>query len=403
MKKHLLASLALGGMMLTNCPNQAAAQSRDQARNTPAASFIPWFTVQNKAIVLQSGSKTKPLDKDVTLPNGIRVDYRTQSIVFTNGKRVQMKERDLLNLNGEFMQKATAEADAPPPTAVASAAAAVPVLAPEAAPAAPAIVPFSYQPTAPVNGKLKAAVEIGATGLSAFVIRVDGNHNWKLEKTDPDNTAAMNGPATEVRSALARYIGGLVALGVSERDIHFIASAETALLPAPQRLIKSLEDLKYPVTAVTPECEGGLGLRAALPPGFGQKAFVLDLGAANTKIAWLEDDEPKAVATYGAQDLAKGPDASMAADIKNKAELVPTAQRATCFVLGSMPAVLAKTARQGQEPYTILQAATTYAATDAKTKASLSIYQTVAATTGCQQFVFAYDSNFAIGYLLSLP
>jgi hypothetical protein len=41
--------------------------------------------------------------------------------------------------------------------------------------------------------------------------------------------------------------------------------------------------------------------------------------------------------------------------------------------------------------------------TGAKTKAGLNIYQAVAAATGCQQFVFGYDANFTIGYLLALP
>ena len=36
-------------------------------------------------------------------------------------------------------------------------------------------VPFAYTPPAPVNGKLKGVVELGATGFNSFIIRVDAH------------------------------------------------------------------------------------------------------------------------------------------------------------------------------------------------------------------------------------
>ena len=42
-------------------------------------------------------------------------------------------------------------------------------------------------------------------------------------------------------------------------------------------------------------------------------------------------------------------------------------------------------------------------ATQEDVRSGLNIYQTIAAATGCQQFVFGHDCNFTIGYLLSLP
>ncbi|WP_417999861.1 DUF6799 domain-containing protein [Hymenobacter sedentarius] len=47
-------------------------------------------------MVLQTGNQSKPLSQDITLPNGVRVEYRTQSVVLTSGKRVVLQEGDML-------------------------------------------------------------------------------------------------------------------------------------------------------------------------------------------------------------------------------------------------------------------------------------------------------------------
>jgi hypothetical protein len=68
-----------------------------------------------------------------------------------------------------------------------------------------------------------------------------------------------------------------------------------------------------------------------------------------------------------------------------------------------VPHEWATAVRQGTEPYTVLEAADAHDQIDnPQAKSGLVIYQAVAAATGCQQFVFGYDANFTIGYLLSL-
>ena len=44
--------------------------------------------------------------------------------------------------------------------------------------------PFNYTPPTPVNGKLKGVVDMGATGFNSFIITVDAQDRWKLEKAD---------------------------------------------------------------------------------------------------------------------------------------------------------------------------------------------------------------------------
>ena len=415
MKSPLLSSLVLAASLLVASANPASAQKR----TTQAASgSLPWFTVVNKMMVVQTGSTTKVLDKDVTLPNGSRVEYQTQSVVLANGTRVRLKEGDLLSLNGELIQKSPANAAPPadatasiapvasplPNVIMASASAPVPALPKPEVPAANAT--FTYRAEAPVNGKLKGVVELGASGFNMFIVRIDSKHNWKTEQVEYGNSLVMENMATEadIRIGLKAYIGKMLDFGVDGRDIHFVVSSGAAMVPSTLRIVKGLEALRYVVTTVTPEREGALALRAALPPGFSDKAFVVDMGSANTKISWLTKGQPHVQDTYGSKYFEKNvADATVTAEVKAKAAQVPVQLRSTCFVIGGVPYELAKAVRQGSEPFTVLHGPAEYPKLKgAKIKSGLNIYQAVAEATGCQQFVFGYDTPFTIGYLLSL-
>jgi hypothetical protein len=58
--------------------------------------------------------------------------------------------------------------------------------------------------------------------------------------------------------------------------------------------------------------------------------------------------------------------------------------------------------RNGKERYTVLKAPADYKAEGEKQKAGLNIYKAIADATGCQTFVFDWDANFTIGFLLTL-
>lgn len=415
MKSPLISSFVLAASLLTSAVFPAGAQKRASQAATGA---LPWFTVVNKLMVVQTGSSTKVLDKNVTLPNGSRVEYQTQSVVLANGTRVRLREGDLLSLNGELIQKSPTNA-APPTNVTASIAPAAspvpnvltaPVTAPVSPPAptatAPVLPAFSYRSEAPVNGKLRGVVELGASGFNMFIIRVDDKRNWKLEKSEFGNSLVMENMATEedVRTGLKSYIGKMLDFGVPGRDIHFVVSSGAALAENTHRIVKGLEALKYVVTTVTPEREGALGLRAALPADYATKGFVVDMGSANSKISWYADGQPRVTDTYGSKYYEKNlDDAAVAAVVKAKVAQVPAKLRGTCFIIGGVPYELAKAVRQGQEPYTVLKAPADYPQlSGAKMKSGLNIYRALAEATGCQQFVFGYDTNFTIGYLLSL-
>jgi len=94
----------------------------------------------------------------------------------------------------------------------------------------------------------------------------------------------------------------------------------------------------------------------------------------------------------------------VAADVRTKAEQIPAALRSTCFIIGGFPYEMAKAVRQGKERFTVLRQPDKYLELGgAKSKSGLTIYQAVATATSCPQFVFDWDANFTIGYLLTLP
>jgi hypothetical protein len=265
---------------------------------------------------------------------------------------------------------------------------------------------FSYEAPAPVNGKLKGVVELGASGFNSFIVRIDKDRNWKLEKADFGNSLVMENMASDadVSKGLKAYIGQMLDYGVGGRDIHFMVSSGAIKAEGTAKIIKALKGLNYVVNTVTPEKEGVLGLRSVLPPSYAEKAFVTDIGSGNTKISWLEGSTPKSVETYGAKYFEKGAtDEAVATEVKAKAQQVPAGLRKTCFIIGGIPFELAKKVRNGKERYTVLSAPSAYQLDNAKGKAGLNIYKSIAESTGCQQFVFDWDANFTIGYLLTLP
>lgn len=262
--------------------------------------------------------------------------------------------------------------------------------------------PFNYTAPAPSGGKLKGVVELGATGFNSFIVKVDAAKNWKLEKAEFGVSLVKEGLATDedVKSGLRRYIADMVGFGVGARDIHFVVSSgaqKEAIMP---KINAALKTMGYVVNVVTPEQEAKLALRSALPPSFNNRAFVVDIGSGNTKISWLPSGALEAPgAKYYQNNLSA---ATVAQDVKSKANEVPSNLRGTCFIIGGVPYELAKQTRNGKERYTVLKAPAEYKADGAKQEAGLNIYASIAEATGCKQFVFDWDANFTIGFLLNL-
>lgn len=267
--------------------------------------------------------------------------------------------------------------------------------------------PFRYEAPAPVNGKLKGVVELGATGFNSFIVRIDNQKNWKLEKADFGASLVYEKLATDedIKAGLKNYIADMLAYGVPSKDIHFVVSsgARKGGGVVLEKIVQLLKGMKYYVNEVTPEREAQLALRSAQPEAFDAKSFVVDIGSGNTKISWVAGGKIPGLETYGAKYFQNGTsDNTVYQDVKAKASQVPANLRQTCFIIGGVPFELAKKGRNGNERYTVLKAPGDYQASGDKQKAGLNIYAAVADATGCKQFVFDWDANFTIGFLLAL-
>jgi hypothetical protein len=265
---------------------------------------------------------------------------------------------------------------------------------------------FDYTPTEPTGGKLKGVVELGASGFNSFVVRIDPKKNWKLEKADYGASLVYEKMTTDddVKMGLKNYIAKMLDFGVSGNNIHFVISSGAQKVPLTGKIIEYLKQMGYVVNAVSADQEGKLGLKCVLPKEYENDAFVADIGSGNTKITWFEGGAMKSVEGSGAKYYQLGQtDAAVYSEIKQKASGVPNSKRKVCFIIGGAPFQLAKAVRQGKERFTILNAPDAYKMDDAKAKAGINIYKAIADATDCQQFVFDWDANFTIGFLLALP
>ncbi len=266
---------------------------------------------------------------------------------------------------------------------------------------------FDFRPKEPVNGKLKGVVELGASGFNSFIVRIDQQKNWKLEKADFGSSLVYEKLTSDedVKSGLKNYISNMLSFGVSPREIHFVISSGAQKVELTGKIIAYLKNMGYVVNAVTADQEGKLGLKCALPKDYEDDAFLCDIGSGNTKIAWLEGGQIKTIETYGAKYFQNNTaDDAVYSEVKRLSDRVPAARRKTCFIIGGVPFSLAKQVRTGKERYTVLNAPEKYKdGGDAKTKAGLNIYKAVSDGTDCLQFVFDWDANFTIGFLLGLP
>jgi hypothetical protein len=264
---------------------------------------------------------------------------------------------------------------------------------------------FDYTPTPPVNGKLRGVVELGASGFNSFVIRSDAQKNWKLEKADYGASLVYEKLTSDddVKTGLKNYISGMLNFGVSPRDIHFVISSGAQKVELTKKITEYLRTMGYVVNLVTAEQEGKLGYKSVMPKDYTGDAYVVDIGSGNTKIAWQEGGALKSLEGAGAKYFQNGmSDQTVYNEIKAKADKIPFPNRKVCFIIGGVPFSLAKQVRNGKERFTVLNAPDKYSPKDAKDKAGLNIYKAIAEATSTQQFVFDWDANFTIGFLLDM-
>jgi hypothetical protein len=264
---------------------------------------------------------------------------------------------------------------------------------------------FNYTPEDPENGQLRGVVEVGATGFNSFVINMDNQNRWKIVSKDFGESLAYEGLATteDIRVGLKKYLSAMFDKGVSSRNMHFVISSGALKEPKTAIISNELKKMGFVVNNVTPEQEARFALRATIPPAFADNSFMVDIGSGNTKVSWEEGGSIKTQELPGAKYFDKGmSDEEVYAQVKNSVSKIPDAKRNVCFIIGGVPFMMAKQHRKGEERYTVLREAQSYEPKDKRMASGLNVYRAIADATGTDTFVFDWDANFTIGFLLGL-
>ncbi|ALL07524.1 hypothetical protein AQ505_19725 [Pedobacter sp. PACM 27299] len=263
---------------------------------------------------------------------------------------------------------------------------------------------FNYTPEKPVNGEYKGVVEVGASGFNSFIVNIDKEKRWEIVSKDFGKSFVYEGMAstTDIRMGLKDYIGGMFDKGLKSKNIHFVISSGAQKEPKTAVISSELKNMGYVVNLVTPEEEGKLALKCVLPDSYANTSFVVDIGSGNTKICWKDNTvhfEEAPGAKYYEKDIT---DQVVYDKVKQAAQKIPDARRKVCFIIGGVPFELANQGRKGQERYTVLKDPGKYKTDKIKIKSGVNIYQGIKDATNCNTFVFDWDSNFTIGFLLSI-
>jgi hypothetical protein len=277
--------------------------------------------------------------------------------------------------------------------------------APSSSEAEPEGRKFNYTPQKPVNGTLRGVVEVGASGFNSFVIRKDDQKRWEIVSKDFGESLTYEGLATteDIRTGLKKYLSAMFDKGVLKNDMHFVISSGAQKEPKTTLISNELKKFGYVVNLVSAAQEAQYAFKATVPPGYADNSFLVDIGSGNTKVSWEENGTLKTLELPGAKYYEKGKDDDQVYnEVKQQITQIPKGKRNVGFIIGGVPFTLAKQHRKGEERYTVLHAPQSYQAADKKMAAGLNIYQALADATRTDTFVFDWDANFTIGFLLGL-
>lgn len=270
---------------------------------------------------------------------------------------------------------------------------------------------FKYEPQKPVNGKLNGVVELGASGFNSFIVDIDKDNNWEVKKKEFGNSLILEGMtnSNEVSKKLKLYIQEILEFGVDSKDIHFVISSGAVKSDISQTIIKELKTIGYMVNIVTPQQEGIYALKSVLPNRFTSIAYVVDIGSGNTKISYHDGKKIVSAEGYGSKYFQQNiEDKKVYDNTRSISSGIPKGRQSLCFIIGGVPYQMAKKLRKDEERFTMLNADIKTYDDLVKTKgkkleSGLNIFKAISDETNCKRFVFDWDANFTIGFLLSLP
>ena len=263
---------------------------------------------------------------------------------------------------------------------------------------------FDFKPEPPVNGKLLGIIELGYSGFNSFIVKMDDQDRWSLEKADYSESHVAENEVTfnHVISEIRRFKKDMIEYGVDPYDINLVASSSAIKNKKVSRIASRLRSLNIGMITVNAEQEGTFALFATVPRQMLEHSFMVDIGSGNTKVSWLQDGVPTTLETYGSKYFQQGTnDSVVSKSIKNLIAKVPEENKKMCFMVGKIPFLLATITDHRDGRYTVLEEPTRYQVTDIQEKSGLVIYEGIY-EPNTMSYVFDWESNFSIGVLMSV-
>lgn len=273
------------------------------------------------------------------------------------------------------------------------------------------LVPFKFKPVKPKNGVLRGVVELGASGFNAFVVNVDKNNNYEVIYKDFGASLFIEGMtnAKEVGDKFKEFTKRMVTFNVAPKNIHFLVSSGAKRAEIANVVISKLKKSGYKIEEITAQKEGEYALKATMPKKFKDSAFVVDIGSRNTKISYFQGDSIVVKETHGSKYFQQNnTDDKVYEDVKLVTQSVPLEKRGLCFIIGGAPYSMAEATRTDEKSrFTMLSSNIKIYDELAKkkgkkVKSGLTIFKAIAEVTNCKRFVFDWDANFSIGFLLDV-
>jgi hypothetical protein len=283
----------------------------------------------------------------------------------------------------------------------------------------PPPIPLDYNSTPPTkDGKIKAVVVIGSSGFDGFIIKIDKDKNWESKKAywgketeiwegDANSEKIMKGFKKFLRK-IAKDGKEFGAKNLDRKVSLIVSSGASKANEAVSKIISVLKKHKWNTIKIKANEEAKYGFLVAVPKIYINNSFLVDIGSGNTKIAYMEDNKLKTLEGHGSKAYKAGKSLDDVYDnIKTLLEDIPDISRERAFMIGGVPYKLAKGIKKEGEKYTSLLQPSEYKVTDFKPKNKekmeygLKIYQGIKDATETEQYIFPWDSNFGIGFLIN--
>ncbi|WP_425391411.1 hypothetical protein [Ekhidna sp.] len=263
---------------------------------------------------------------------------------------------------------------------------------------------FDYQPEKPQNGELNAVIEVGSLGLNYFIIEIDDEARWVLKKQEFGRSNIIYGAnsTTEIESNIKKYKQDITAFGVSPKNIYCVVSS-SVIKENINDLTSRISNLDITTVTMTPENEAKYAMISTIPREFMEESFMVDVGSGNTKLAWVNSADTSTIEIHGSKYfLGDVRDTTVFREVRDALLEVPKENRNLCFILGGIIYEFAKEKIDNEDRrYYVLESPGDYPTNNEKLKAGNVIYSALYLEP-TYSYIFDSESNFSIGYLVSL-